>query len=348
MSQRILLAVVVLLAVVCIAVSVFAWLSFQQGREVNQAILAKLEALMPQPAEPALPADWAVLEVCLTEGSSAGPPVVGHKVTLIGRAFSESGDSETLDFETDDQGTAAFGPVKPGNYQVCVEHPIGLVYSQTVPLFPARKTVHKVTFPTSDAVGNIAFSVNWPEDLRDVVRQVSCKLQRDPLFSIDGTRWHEADSLNIIIGLDGQVSVFRTGRSGVRLGSVYRQARELRWFTGKYRLTQMSVSYFLDSGIPAMTGGMMGAGHNQVDRGYDEGGGPVFEAVSDDPNIWQIDVPEELWQQIRDARTDLERQVEQHKQNQTRRPGPAGMGMGGMFPTTSPTAFSPSTQPHHK
>jgi hypothetical protein len=59
MKDRIMLAVMVLSVLTCLAVGVFAWRMMQQGQQVNQAILAKLETLGKPAAQPEVPADWA-------------------------------------------------------------------------------------------------------------------------------------------------------------------------------------------------------------------------------------------------------------------------------------------------
>ena len=60
MKDRVLIAGVAILALVSIGSMLFAWQAFQQGQEVNQAILAKLEGLTTQQPKPAISPDWSL------------------------------------------------------------------------------------------------------------------------------------------------------------------------------------------------------------------------------------------------------------------------------------------------
>lgn len=115
-KDRIMIAVMVVLVVLALGASLLTWQSLREGRQFNAVMLARLEQLArsPEPAKPAVPDNWAKAVVRVME--KGGKPLSGMYVSLIGSAFTEKGES--LRVRTDAEGTARFGPVRPGKFSV--------------------------------------------------------------------------------------------------------------------------------------------------------------------------------------------------------------------------------------
>lgn len=81
MRDRIVLTVISVLALACLATAAFAMVMVRDGREVNAAILAKLEKAMQPEDKPALSGDWAKVRFRVTD-EREGKPVKGLEITI--------------------------------------------------------------------------------------------------------------------------------------------------------------------------------------------------------------------------------------------------------------------------
>ena len=167
MNQRITLAAMSVLTAAVVLLCALTWLMFQQGREVNAAILAKLETLAAGPEQEADSLEWTELTVRCVNETEDGPPAVGFKVLLQGKIFNAS-ELAIASGTTDAQGIAHFGPIRPGGYQVSVDAPWGIRSSRGVSLFPGSERTETFVCPEGprDTV-DVELAVDWPADLKE-------------------------------------------------------------------------------------------------------------------------------------------------------------------------------------
>jgi len=228
MKDRIMIAAMIVSVVTCLAVGVFAWMTVQQGREANQAILAELKSLS-KPAEPSeIPGDWSKVTFRCVVGDRQGRPAVGVKLSL-GGAMEAQTPNKTLFKQTDSEGKVTFGPMPAGEYwwgaqfaglagdHVSGAQHLGFSLHESITLYPTRNQEVVVVFPSSDAFTDIAFAVDWPADLKDKGFLLYCEFnnpfggyspgypgtQPDGL-RLDGRVWRPAFG-QVVIGSDGRI-----------------------------------------------------------------------------------------------------------------------------------------------
>lgn len=177
MSQRITLVLVALIAAACIAASAFAWVAVREGREVNDAILAKLEEWR-QASAPAASMDWSSVELRLVQGRQGGPPAEGYTASLQGNLYGnpEGLASPVLEEAAGTNGEIDFGPVRPGSHTLLVRTPWGENSMRQIVVRPGRPFFDEVVCPAdppSDA--HIEFKLEWPGELEDQRLWVLCQ-----------------------------------------------------------------------------------------------------------------------------------------------------------------------------
>ncbi|MSR60645.1 MAG: hypothetical protein EXS05_23900 [Planctomycetaceae bacterium] len=89
MSQRLFLVVSSVMTAVCVAATGVGWFAFREGREINAAILDRLEALSSKPAEQAAQnvSEWIPVKVRLVLDTPSGPPAIGYNASLEGHVY---------------------------------------------------------------------------------------------------------------------------------------------------------------------------------------------------------------------------------------------------------------------
>ena len=313
MSQRIMLVAVVLLAGMCVAMSAFVWVSFNQGRQLNQAILASLEAMMSRDEQSDLPLDWARISVRVVAETEDGEPVGGRDVDLHGKAFN-SADDQTLRGRTDDQGTVAFGPIRPGTYRLSVNAFTGLPSAQ-VTLYPGRASEQLVVL-ASTTRAMVTYQIDWPEDLEQQELLICCKFYRPRAVSFGGERWRgRSDSLVLTPANERLLGGYRLHGPSLRrqdrsilfcnLQDVT-ATRQVEGVTGDQMLSGITVFSRTDRS----DGVGVAVWEECAKYEYPHDARPVFEVRSGAVNDWRIEAPEKLWEQVRESLAAGEQETE--------------------------------------
>jgi len=330
MSQRIMLGVVVLLAVACVAASVFAWLSFQQGQQLNQALLARLEEMASRPAAAAVvPSDLAVATFRLVEEGEDGKPVANARVALVGNPFLDK-DRDTIAVKTGADGVATLGPIRPGRYHLTVSIPAGFDYTEgRLALFGGSENEKVIVCPRGAGVAapetDVSVSLAWPEDL--AVEGVLTHGTFEPIpfhVDTDGFNWRRyAHKCWVTDGgefLEGSVTTYGSGLVAI---DKMRHSLVKPMRAGQYRLRSISVWTASSAAERAELGGYIGDKLRHSRRGEQVYEGdteaPTFEAQVGAVNEWKIDIPEGLLAKLREALAEQEGQSQ---------PAPNSSGFG--------------------
>jgi hypothetical protein len=303
-----------------VAAFVLAWLSFQQTRDLteqtialNQAMLARLEALAAQPpAQPTAPAasmEWTEAVIRCVKGEKGGPPAEGFAVQLHGKALGP-GDV-TLFEKTGADGSVRFGPIRPGQYSLSVSAPeaLGLELRQVryIVVFPGREHREEVICPAqAPAVAEISFQIDWPDDLRDKSIIVTCSFRGSGEtlkfgdYQWVGQGFQSTQGTFSILADTGEVTSGYGGRGG-RLDE-----RQVRWLADHYELTGLGVRLprWVDASRTSEDVRKLLEGLHS--RSFRLTAPATFEARADVENKWQVAVPEELLQAVRETLSKLE------------------------------------------
>jgi len=182
MSQRVSLITNVVLAVVCIALAVFVFVTIRQGERRMAMFLAEMRMLREQQQHQAGEVAAPVLAeavVTVRRGSVDGPPVADCEVELEGSPF-DPGSLKRLQATTLPDGTATFGPIPPGDYLL---HLITteLDYTETIVLYAGRNEVGPIVKPalSADSI-DVSFEVTMPEPLEERVRYLGLIFEKTP------------------------------------------------------------------------------------------------------------------------------------------------------------------------
>ncbi len=258
MKDRMMIGMMVLTLAICAAVGFFAWRMMQQGQQVNQAILAKLETLVQPTTQPAVAADWAKVTFrCYDrfdqQGKSERKPADTLTINLMGHAFNDA-QEDTITQNTDNEGLTTFGPVRPGQYTWSIR-PGGYEEQRgSVALYPGTIGEQVIDIPARLKQTWVAVRANWPADLkqRDVLLYARFKPEDMQLGDRSWTAWTE----DVTIAPGGAVRATGTMRSF--------SVSETLWLAS-------SAVASLGAGMGGMGGMMMGAGGNP-DRAGSGGG----------------------------------------------------------------------------
>lgn len=240
MSQRISLAVTILLAAVCLIAVGMMWYSMEHAqatarelveetRVTNRLLMERLEQLSVQvPSEKTATAatkspDWNSVEVRLVLGENDGPPAEGFTVRL-NRKRSKGGSNEietVAEERSDPDGIANLGMVPPGKYVMCVMggSASGEWLSTPVNVLPGSTQSLKIICPPSKLEkAGVAIRVDMPKDLRSKNPYLTLELVLGPR-NFSGSEWRSGfngieayDALAIvIIAPDGSVGLTYQG-----------------------------------------------------------------------------------------------------------------------------------------
>lgn len=170
MSQRITMIMSCVMAVACLAALALGWNVVAESRQVNLAILDKLNAFQAPAPEPKS-LEWNRVRVKLVEGKPGGKPAAGFRVSLQGNIWGEPGEIQIGSSEktTGADGLADLGLVRPGHYTLVIGSPWREYNSRRVTVLPGSSHVWEIVGPAGPRNKEvpIAVSVDWPDDLRD-------------------------------------------------------------------------------------------------------------------------------------------------------------------------------------
>lgn len=331
MSQRIMLVVVVVLAAACVAASVFAWLSFQQGQQLNQALLARLEDLASRPAAVAgVPSDVAVATFRLVEEGEDGEPVPGARVVLEGNPFMEK-YRDRIEIETGADGVATLGPIRPGRYDLNVSIRPGFHYGQRgVLLFGGSENEKVIVCPPGAGVRvpevDVTVAFNWPDDIDPdatlvvfafdpvpaqamaagvewAAQELRLQMTGRGEFLVGDLSWSSGAWTTDLFGKRGNGElIVHTGKF-LRTMPVLARPYRLRRISGWVRVPDDTLRDWNQYGKPCYA-------KWSEQTWVDENACPTFEARAGVANEWQIEIPRGLLESLRDALAEQEGQSE--------------------------------------
>lgn len=194
MRERLVLVLAGVLLITVLVGGLLTWQSMKLNREVNQAILAKLDSMNAPAARAEVPENWSKAKIRLVRGSPDGPPIKGTRVELLGKAFDDT-DKTSLEATTDDQGVAMFGPVRPGKYGIRIGRdpfvplppdsptapcPFSLG-NGAISLYPGQSHDLGITCPDAiDRCQEVSFRLAGPAGPRDGNMLFRCHIEPDP------------------------------------------------------------------------------------------------------------------------------------------------------------------------
>jgi len=192
MSQRVNLVISSLMTAACLGALGLMTVMLRDSREVNAAILERLAALAkPQPAaaapQPVIDTskslDWVQPKFKLVLGEKGGPPAVGHKVQMQAAGGGVLGETEKngvvyqglIEEAAGTDGIVDLGLFRFGTYTLTVTTPWGEHTSRQIGLRPGQEPIREIVCPAAQPEqADVAFSVEWPEDLQNMNLRLIC------------------------------------------------------------------------------------------------------------------------------------------------------------------------------
>lgn len=205
MKDRILLAAVALLAIVCLTSVALSWSAVSQNRELNRAMLAQLDKLGPV-APAAKDLEWTNLSTAIRVGSDTGPPAEGWTVYMSGPAIN-FGQNIRLEEKTDSSGIVQFGPVRPGQYQLGGWGEWAGWYRPEVVILPGQTLDFKLVAPPLPEKVSLRPVVDWPQETRPPDRWLAALVERvdEAGEDADGVKWYYVYPKVLLISPEGKL-----------------------------------------------------------------------------------------------------------------------------------------------
>ncbi len=315
MSQRISLVTNVVVAMACIAIALVAFNSLKQNTALTNALLTKLEAIGAGAEAKTTSSVWAEATIPVLVGDK---PAVDYLVTLSGEMFNP-GTRETLYDHTGEDGTVAFGPIRPGKYSARIKDPGGLQYSTRVVLYPGAQELDPVIMPALKPQPiAVSFALDLPEVVKDHVAYVRLDFDRhSPETDGDDKSWRwPSETLLVqpngtIVRLDtvqptgqrpraGILNTVRINSEALEFGSaieldasLLHRLKEITVFLPvDPRTYQPSVDMFVEIRRPPLNRMTGRANRGLVQKYFDNL--PPFRAAQGKENVWRIEIPEWL------------------------------------------------------
>ncbi|HVW01449.1 MAG TPA: hypothetical protein VHB77_13945, partial [Planctomycetaceae bacterium] len=205
MSQRVQMVASVLMLVTCAGMFWMTSKIADQGREMNAALLARLDQFSQQAPAPAVNPEWNPAVVQLVS-ESGGPLPEGFTVVL---------GCEQLNFKQQEQadasGRADFGLQRPGTYEVRVVTPSG-DWSETIerPLRAGRPFDLKITCPTEPSEIQAPIVLNWPQTLDSPDLLLACQVEGNQRV-INGLTWGWHSRQQFLLDRSGKIVPYSDG-----------------------------------------------------------------------------------------------------------------------------------------
>ena len=191
------------MAAACIGLTLLVMSALQEGRRVNEAILAKLEAA-GSGENSQVDLEWGALELQLVHPAGGAGSLSGIEVELTGNAINPS-EGALLTQRTNDEGAVEFSPIRPGTFTLRVFGEGGLYHERLVVVMPGGEQVEELAWPRFP-LAEVSFAVEWPEDLRDKDLRLYCELTpRNTRLALEGTEWKLPRQLVLMLDADGGV-----------------------------------------------------------------------------------------------------------------------------------------------
>ncbi|MEX0717983.1 MAG: hypothetical protein WD066_15420 [Planctomycetaceae bacterium] len=191
MSQRIMLALAVVMTCACLAAAGLVWSAIdsgqtaiaalveqsraaneaarqasEAGRAANEALLARIEELGASPAAPPS-LEWNPVKIKLATADKRTPIPPGFRVTLTGNVLDTAKDT-TITGKLADDGTADFGLVRTGQHTLRVVTPFDQDFSDSITVQPGKPFLREIIVPGElPGEAEVTVTADWPADLRD-------------------------------------------------------------------------------------------------------------------------------------------------------------------------------------
>ena len=217
MSQRLMLAAMVVVVLVSVGSMGLTWFVvaqagqvnqalLEQNRSANEALLAKLAALNNAGENPGKSMEWNSLKVRLVFEKPGGAPAADVRMALQGHILA-AGSATAMARATDGDGIADFGLVRPGQYGVLhfqmpwgesiegCQPGLGMVLGfggQSVTVLPGEPQTLEIVCPSKPQETEIGIAVDWPNDLASQRLWLVCDLIRSPR-EVGGQTWSPSD-----------------------------------------------------------------------------------------------------------------------------------------------------------
>ena len=317
MNQRIGLVTNVVLAIACIVIAFVAFSSLQQSTALSDALLTKLESIGAGTETTESIPMWADATIPILADDM---PAVDYPVTLRGDAFNP-GKKVSLSHRTSDDGSVAFGPIRPGRYSLQVEDPSGLQLTTSATLYPGHNELDPVKLPAfNPQPAPVSFDLNLPEQIKDRIAFVRLGFEKQLPEILTAETRRVWPSLDVLLRPDGTIAQFRnvpigSGRPLARrtgtekyIGPEDLEQRRTVELDGAltYRLTDIVVyvpvedeaDRFVEITHPLVQPRRSGQFGSQYIKPNYFGGLRRFRATSTQENAWPIEIPDWLFEAV--------------------------------------------------
>lgn len=312
MSQRIMLAMSVLTAIVCLVALGVVWriaedsraanlAMIEEAKTANQALLSKLGEMAGDGAV-AESREWTEFQVRVVLGETGGEPVADCRVNFFSSTLSSDFNTFNTDMTTDAGGIADIGLIRFGAYHVSVTTPWGEGTQTSVYVRPQVNEI-EVVCPPPLGTGKLAFDVNWPEDLRGRDLYLLASFHPE-VRTFAGNLWRQTDPTVAVFtnGDVGRVSMRQIGpgRGQAALGvDEASLAIFLETLQGPYWLENIEVIYMQH---------LPGTGEKKIFYEVLASAQPgvawppvEFEVVPNRENVCTVDIPDWAVEKVREA-----------------------------------------------
>ncbi len=215
MTQRMVLAALVLVVLVSVGSTGLTWFLvvqagrvnqalLEQNRAVNELMLAKLMALANAGGNAGKSMEWTALKVRLSYEKAGGTPAAGCKLELGGRLLDTSVPA-SLSRTTGPDGVADFGLVRPGQHVLNVatlwgestndRHDYGMLViegGQVITVLPGEPQTVEIVCPPKPEEAEITLAIDWPDELAGQPLWLVCDFAQSPR-EVDGHAWTRND-----------------------------------------------------------------------------------------------------------------------------------------------------------
>jgi len=215
MTQRMVLAALVLVVLVSVGSTGMTWFLVVQAGQVNQALLeqnraanelmlAKLAAFGNAPGDSGKSMEWNSLKVRLSLEKPGGAPAANFKLQVEGRLLDTSVPI-LLSRTTGSDGIADFGLVRPGQHRLNVVSPWGETIGDghdypfnvfqdglLVTVLPGEPQTVEIVCPSKLEEAEVTMTVDWPKELAGQPLWLVCDFVRSPL-ELGGHSWKRND-----------------------------------------------------------------------------------------------------------------------------------------------------------
>jgi hypothetical protein len=195
MSQRILIGMAGMIMAASFGMFWMTWTIAQQGREMNAALLARLDRIEQQPVTTNTP-EWNPASVQLATASGEPLPA-GFKVQFVSKDFQ-------LEQPVDAKGRVNLGLQRPGSCIVGVSAPWGEVtQDDNTPIRAGEPYAPRIVCPTAPDLADAPLELHWPEGLDSPDIWLACSIQPKSR-SFAGRDWRMTETYHFFVDHSGR------------------------------------------------------------------------------------------------------------------------------------------------